>query len=196
MKLWKESETNIFLTGFMASGKTTVGKQLAKKLNRTFVDTDAYIEKKTGMSIPAIFEKWGEKRFRELESELIRSLCKNAGKNRSKKRALVVSLGGGTLIDDKNQKRVLKNGILIYLRVSPSEVLSRLKKLTSSTKNSRPLIKGSVRGVTIAKVRRLLSIRMPGYTKSKICIQTNHKKPSEIVRLILMALPPSDSSGS
>jgi len=101
------SKQNIVLTGMPASGKTTVGKVLAKKTGRAFVDTDAEIVKKYGMEIPEIFEKYGEAGFRDRESAVIAEVGKNS--------ALVLATGGGAVLRDENMDNLRQNGRIYFL---------------------------------------------------------------------------------
>ena len=87
---------NIVITGFMGSGKTTVGEILARKLKREFVDMDALIEMRAGMSIPRIFERQGEKAFRALERQLAHELALQSG--------MVIATGGGALVDAETRQ--------------------------------------------------------------------------------------------
>lgn len=110
---------NIVLTGFMASGKSTVGKRLSEILNRPFVDTDALIEEKTGMKIAEIFDKYGENHFRELEKETVREA--------SGKDGIVIATGGGVVIADENRSNLRKNGDIINLCPEIGVIHTRLK---------------------------------------------------------------------
>ena len=105
------STANIFLIGFMSSGKSSIGRQLAKKLKRDFIDLDQLIEKDYGRSIPQIFEEEGEEAFRKMESEALHSLPNNKG--------LILALGGGTPCSEKNIEFIKKNGISVYLKIEP-----------------------------------------------------------------------------
>lgn len=121
-------KTNIALIGFMATGKTAVGKLLAQKLGKKFIELDAVIEKKAGMSIPDIFRRDGEIRFRELEIEAVRDV--SAAKNN------VIACGGGVVLNTINIDRLKKESVIICLEASPSVILRR----TSRDKDNRPLL--------------------------------------------------------
>ncbi|MDR1906105.1 MAG: hypothetical protein LBQ27_04210 [Clostridiales bacterium] len=103
-----ESKRNIVLLGMPGSGKSVIGRLLAKRLRRPFVDTDAEIEKTEGGSIPWIFEKYGEEYFRKKESEVVEKFGKQSG--------LVISSGGGALMNRENYYALKQNGLLIYLK--------------------------------------------------------------------------------
>jgi 3-dehydroquinate synthase len=111
---------NIVLTGFMGTGKTTLGRLLAKKLSLTHVDTDELIEKSQGLSVSAIFNKYGENYFRQLEAEVIKKL---AQENEN----LVISTGGKTLLNKRNLNLLTKKGIIITLMGEPELLWERVK---------------------------------------------------------------------
>ncbi|MGS0741904.1 bifunctional shikimate kinase/3-dehydroquinate synthase AroKB [Glaciimonas sp. GG7] len=118
---------NIILVGLMGSGKTTVGRALAKKLNKLFIDSDHEIEARTGASIPLIFEIEGEPSFRQREAEVIRDL--------TARQNIVLATGGGAILNPDNRAYLKSSGIVIYLRASVHHILQR----TSRDKN-RPLL--------------------------------------------------------
>jgi shikimate kinase len=120
---------NIFLIGFMGSGKSTTGKKLSKLLGYSFVDTDELIIDRLGMSINDIFKHLGEEKFRENETGVLNKLVTE--KN------LVVSTGGGLPCYGENMDIINRHGISVYLKVSPTDLYSRL----SPGKYKRPLIK-------------------------------------------------------
>ena len=117
---------SIALVGFMGCGKTSVGKKLAERLGYTFVDMDDLIEKKSGMKIPEIFSKYGENYFRKLENEL---LIEHVYRRR-----IVVSFGGGVVMQEENRMIIRENMIPVWLYATIPVCLSRIKK------GSRPLL--------------------------------------------------------
>ena len=119
---------NIVLTGFMASGKTTVGKLLAETLSMEFIDTDEMIEKKQGISISEIFEKYGEDYFRKLEKELSDELCCMSD--------AVIATGGGFVLDKDNINKLKKNSTVFNLKTNPEIIKDRL----GNAKATRPLL--------------------------------------------------------
>jgi shikimate kinase/3-dehydroquinate synthase len=119
--------SNIYLVGLMGAGKTTVGRALAKKLNKRFIDSDHEIEARSGASIPLIFEVEGEENFRQREAEVIRDLTALQG--------IVLATGGGAILRKENRDFLKARGTVIYLRASISHILQR----TSRDKN-RPLL--------------------------------------------------------
>lgn len=120
---------NIIIAGFMGSGKTTIGKAIAEKLSMKFIDTDDLIEKNENLSVSEIFEKFGEKYFRNLEKEVVEDL--------KRVNNCVISTGGKTLLFRRNLNSLLRKGILITLIVDPEILWERLK-----SDRKRPLIKG------------------------------------------------------
>ena len=112
------TKKNIVLCGFMGSGKSTIGKALAETLNMEFVDTDVLIEEKEGMKISQIFEKFGEKHFRELETKVIEKLSQEEGR--------VIALGGGLAANPDNHKFLKKCGKIVLLNCEIEETLKRI----------------------------------------------------------------------
>lgn len=111
------NKNNLIIIGPMGAGKTRVGACLAKKLYLPFYDTDQVIEERTGVDIPFIFDKEGEEGFRRREKKIVQEL---AGKN-----GMVLSTGGGTVLDETNRKYLQASGVIIYLSVSVSSQLAR-----------------------------------------------------------------------
>jgi|ETNmetMinimDraft_32_1059908.scaffolds.fasta_scaffold32325_2 shikimate kinase len=120
---------NIFLIGLMGSGKTSIGKVLAKNLKKSFLDIDNEIINKMNLTISEIFEKYGEIKFREMESEILHSLTidKNA----------VISTGGGIILNKKNISKMKGVGVIVHLDIDIKTQIFRVK----NTKN-RPLLDG------------------------------------------------------
>ncbi len=124
-----EKTDRIYLTGFMGSGKSAVGRILARMLRRRFVDLDSVIAREAGMSIPEIFRRKGEKVFREMEKETVSRYV--TGK-------WVVALGGGTIIDPDSRGLLLESGVVAYLRAGVITLAERLKGKTGQ----RPVLAG------------------------------------------------------
>jgi shikimate kinase len=158
---------NIYLVGFMGSGKSTVGKILAEKLNMNFIDIDKLIEEKEGMKIKDIFEQKGESYFRELERKQIEAIVNQEG--------LVVSTGGGLGANLDNMNLMKKNGNVVWLDVSLNTVLDRLKN-----DQDRPLLKQPTE-----KIKQLFEERRNVYRLANIRINADKKTPSQIVEEIL-----------
>lgn len=138
---------NIFLVGPMGAGKTTVGKQLADRLNYTFYDSDHEIEARSGASIPWIFDVEGEQGFRQRECRMIDELTQRQG--------IVLATGGGAVINPENRQYLSSRGMVVYLRSSIDEILQR----TRHDKN-RPLLQTDNPRATLEK---LMQEREPWY---------------------------------
>ncbi|AMP02933.1 3-dehydroquinate synthase [Collimonas pratensis] len=164
---------NIFLVGLMGAGKTTVGRALARKLNKLFIDSDHEIEARTGVSIPLIFEIEGEESFRQRETEVIRDLSARSG--------IVLATGGGAIMRAENREYLKTRGTVIYLRASIHNILQR----TSRDKN-RPLLQ------TADPRRRLEELsrqREPYYREvADIVIDTGRPNVQFLVHSILSQL--------
>ncbi len=163
--------SNIVLTGFMGVGKTAVGREVARRLEREFIDMDALIEARTGMSIPDIFEQYGEAAFREMEREVLGALARQQG--------LVIATGGGALIPLENRVLMTRSSLVICLRADIDTLLARLQGDTS-----RPLLAGQdPRG----QMERLLAQRARAYEEIPYQIDTTGRSvdqvADEIIRL-------------
>lgn len=141
-------QNNYVLTGFMGSGKTSVGLRLSYRLRRPVEDTDRLIERREGRSISAIFAREGEAHFRELETALLRELA-------DRHYACIYSVGGGTPVRECNRELLKRMGTVIYLRVRPETVYRRLKGDTA-----RPLLQCED---PLERIRELLESRREAY---------------------------------
>ena len=146
---------NIYLTGFMGSGKTSVGRILAQKMGVGFSDTDSLIEKETGLTIPEIFEKFGEAFFRKKETEVLRKLAHHENQ--------IIATGGGIILKKENRD-ILKNGIWVYISSSPAHLEKNLQ-----TSTNRPLLRGETQR---QKIESLFSVRQPLYNLAPIIFHT------------------------
>ncbi len=156
----------------MGSGKTTVGKQLAKKFDFTFVDIDNYIELKYKTSINDFFSKFGENKFREIEKEELENI--------STKKNIVVATGGGTPCFFNNIDIINKTGTSIYIKLSPEMLLSRLK----NAKENRPLINKKSDIELLEFIKSTLQKREKYYKKAKIIIESKNLKINELIKKI------------
>jgi shikimate kinase len=164
-----KEKKNIILTGFMGTGKTTVGKLLAAELGYEFIDTDKVIETRGGRSIPEIFRESGEDAFRSMEADLVRELAEREG--------LVIATGGRLMLDPANAAALSRKGLVFCLEATPDEILSRVKK----KKQSRPLLNVPEPGKRIVE---LLKQRADGY--SRFCqVMTDDKTPREITKELI-----------
>ena len=167
-----ERERNIILTGFMGTGKTTIGRLMAERLRREFVDMDAVIEERTGKSIPQIFQEDGEEAFRALERELCRELAARSG--------LVIATGGGALVSQENRAILGATGDIICLRATPDAIMARIGASTN-----RPKLDGSDRR---ARIEALLDERAPAYDAIPLQLDTSDLSVMEAVERALALL--------
>lgn len=140
---------NIFLVGPMGVGKSTIGKKLAKKLDKKFFDSDKEIEKRTGAAIPLIFDVEGELGFRERESKLIDELTLEDG--------IVLATGGGAVLTKVNRDILRNRGIVVYLAATPELLMKR-----TAHDHNRPLLQTNDR---LGRIRSLLNEREPFYAE-------------------------------
>jgi len=161
----------ILITGFMGTGKSSVGKLLASKLKWLFFDTDALAESTEGTSIAEIFEKKGEAYFRKLERRCLEGLVSM--------REVVIATGGGTLLDPNNLAMASENSAMVCLSASFDEIKRRLSK----TKSTRPLLKSG-----LDSAAELLKEREPFYKKMGLQVDTSKLSPQEVSDLIFKEL--------
>ena len=167
----KTTSKKIVLVGPMGSGKTTIGRRLARELNQDFFDTDHEIIDKTGVTIDHIFDIEGEKGFRERESKILENLCQMSN--------IILATGGGIVIVPKNRK-ILKNaGLVVYLYSSVDQLLMRTAK-----SKTRPLLENSTdRKKTITE---LIKVRDVYYREvASLVIDTTGKKLHEVINIII-----------
>lgn len=162
----------IFLVGFMGSGKSTVGQRLAGRLGYSFIDMDARLEGEHGMTINEIFEKLGEKAFRELESNLLKEMVSLQD--------AVISTGGGLPCTGNNMDLINRKGVSIYLRMEPAALLNRL----SRGKSRRPLIRHLSRQELETFIQEKLREREPVYLRAHHIISGLNFKMDELVEIL------------
>lgn len=160
---------NIFIVGSMGSGKTSIGKMLAKTNNLSFLDTDHEIIRSCGYSIPDIFEKFGEEHFRGLETEQLRKM--NAIENH------VISTGGGIILRDDNEKLMKDLGIIIFLDININSQIDRVKN-----RKNRPLLNNKSLKDNLLFLKK---IRDPIYKKiSNYIIDVSGKERDQVINEI------------
>lgn len=162
---------NIVLMGFMGAGKTTVGRKLAKALSWEFIDTDEWIEKEQGKKISDIFEESGETAFRDMETELLKTLQKRNGH-------FVLSIGGGMPVREENRALLQSLGTVVYLKTSKEEIIRRV-----SGGKGRPLLAG---GALEEKVTALMNARESIYKETAQAeVVTDGKYPNGLVEELM-----------
>jgi shikimate kinase len=161
----------VFLIGYMGAGKTTLGKQIAKKLGYTFLDTDAWIEEKMQLSIHEIFETYGENYFRNLEKEAIFQLPKEE---------IVVATGGGLPCYGNLMSTIQTLGISIYLHRPAKELAQRL----SHAKANRPLIRNKSEAELLDYITSQLKVREVFYQQADIILKREAQQLLDILAAI------------
>jgi shikimate kinase len=164
----------VILAGFMGTGKTEVGRRLARSLGWTFVDTDALVESAAGRSVSAVFAEEGEPAFRAREREAVAHACGLT--------TTVVAVGGGALLDPENRRRLLEAGPVVCLRASPRELMRRL-----ATARDRPLLDGGGSASAqeqLARIETLLAERAPVYALATHAVDTDGLSPDEVAERV------------
>lgn len=163
-------KNNIILIGMMGCGKTTVAKELSLSLfEYSLVDIDSEIEKSSNRKISEIFLKFGEKHFRLLEEDKIKTFCKFQNQ--------IISVGGGAFENPDNRDILLNSGKVIYLYATPVEIYERIKNETH-----RPLLR---KNFSVERISEILKARETNYKKAHAKIDTNGKSPYDVVKEIL-----------
>jgi len=168
------NQKNIFLIGLLGTGKTTVGRQLSRKLKMEFYDSDRVIEERTGVDIPLIFEKEGEAGFRARETAIIDEL--------TQKKNIVLATGGGAILNAENRNHLVNRGTVFYLKSN----LQTLVERTSKDKN-RPLLQTGEPVETTLK--NLLEQRGPLYEETAdYVIETANNSIHNVIQAIIKHL--------
>jgi shikimate kinase len=164
---------SVFLVGPMGSGKSAVGRQLARQLALAFVDADTEIEQRTGVDISYIFEREGEHRFRQREAAVIDELSAREG--------IVLATGGGAVLDPQTRQRLRERGRVVYLRASVNQQLMRTRH-----SSHRPLLANSDPRGTL---ERLMTERAPLYEGlATVSVDTDGRKVRAVVDEIVARL--------
>jgi len=170
----------VVLVGLPGSGKSTVGRQVARRLGLNFTDSDHVIEQRIGCSIRSFFEREGEDAFRDIEEQVIAKLCEGEG---------VIATGGGSVLREANRTRLREAGHVFYLRSTPEDVFRRVKH-----DKGRPLLQVDD---PMKKLRDLYAQRDPLYRETAhFVIETGRPTVPTLVNMVLMqlelsgALPP------
>jgi shikimate kinase len=174
------ADAPIFLVGFMASGKTTVGRLVASAMGWAFADIDDLVSQTAGLSVAEIFAAEGEEGFRRRESEAIRDAAA--------RRRAVIATGGGAACREENLDLMLKGGRVVALAVSAEEAVAR-----AGTRSGRPLLDG--RADPLASARALLSVRAPFYARAHLRVETDGRASSEVAAEILSGLGLGERAG-
>ena len=163
----------LFLVGMMGAGKTTVGRRLARRLERPFVDADRELEARLGVPIPTIFELEGESGFRRREAAIIDEL--------TRREPIVLATGGGAVLDPANRAALHERGRVVYLRASVGDLWHRLRR-----DKVRPLLKAPD---PRARIEELVRLRDPLYREvAHLVVDTGRQPVDQVVDAILLRL--------
>jgi shikimate kinase len=169
-----QSSRNLFLVGLMGAGKTTVGRQLARRLGKTFCDTDLEIERRTGVRVALIFEIEGEAGFRAREAQVVEALTALDD--------IVLATGGGAVLDPANRARLAARGFVIYLHAQPRDLAYRTRH-----DKSRPLLANAD---PLARLEELHRVRDPLYREvADLVVETGRQSAGHLVESLLKRLP-------
>ena len=167
------SPNNLFLIGPMGAGKSAVGRQLARMLHKSFVDSDDEIESRTGVDIPFIFEKEGEAGFRKREAKVLDDLSQQQG--------MVLATGGGAVVDEKTRSRLGARGFVVYLQTSVDQQLERTRR-----GRERPLL---VAENPRQVLEALMADRDPLYREiADLVVNTDGRRVNAVAKEIFEAL--------
>ena len=165
---------NIVLIGFRGTGKSTVGRLLAKRLERDFIDSDKHIEGSTGKTIKSIFEDDGEEGFRKIEADVIAELSEEDNK--------VISAGGGAVLREENVRNLKDNGFLVLLEATPEIINSRIAQ-DEKTTQQRPSLTDRE---PLDEIKHLIAEREPAYkSAADFTINTSYVSCEDIVNEII-----------
>jgi len=164
---------NIYLIGYRATGKTSVGKLLASILERPFVDTDMVLAARVGMTVAEFVRKNGWESFRDMERRIVKQVCTADGQ--------VVATGGGVVLSTQNVRLMKSGGALIWLKASPEIIRTRLLQ-DQLSEQTRPAL--TSKGL-IEEIETMLAVRNPYYHRAQdLCIETDRLSITEICNLI------------
>ncbi len=163
---------NLVLLGFMGTGKSAVGRILAKRLHRRFVDLDRWVETRAGCTIAEIFASEGETAFRRLEREAVRDVCTPTGR--------VVATGGGVVLDPLNLMDLAAGSRLVCLTATPETILRRIRRHPT-----RPLLQTPD---PLGRIQALLQARAPLYAQIPLQVATDGLRPDAVATQILERL--------
>lgn len=171
---------HVVLTGFMAAGKTAVGKRLARRLGFDFIDTDQLVEQSAGMSVADVFARFGEAEFRDRERRVIAELAP--------RKPSVIATGGGAFVDESNRRNLKALGVTVCLVVSLDTVLERVKR-----NEARPLARGEN---AREQLESLYESRKLAYGKADVLVETDGLSVEQAVARVATMIAPYLKTGS
>ncbi len=167
-----KGQRNVILCGFMATGKSSVGKRLAEVLGYDFLDMDASIEAEENIPIPQIFSSRGEPAFRELESRMVGRIAERS--------RCVIATGGGTVVNPRNLEQLKSCGVLVNLTADVQTILSR-----AGSGDDRPMLQAADRE---ERIRALMQLRAQAYAQADFSVDTSRLSIDEVVEFIVNKL--------
>jgi shikimate kinase len=160
---------NLALVGFMGAGKSTVGRLAAEQLQFNFVDTDGLIESRLGRAISDVFAREGEAAFRQYEKQVVAELAAQRG--------VVISAGGGLVLDPANMASLKTHALVVCLWATPETIWERVR-----TQSHRPLLQAPD---PQAKIREMLAERGPAYRQADVLIHSGLRSPRELAQQLV-----------
>ncbi len=164
-----EKSENIIITGFSFTGKSVVGKEVARRLRWNFIDSDEEIVALAGKSIPDTFAQDGEGHFRKLERQVLEKVCKGKG--------AVISTGGGAVVDRRNRELFSHNGVVICLEARPQTIYKRLNAAQETSTVVRPLLAVDD---PLGQITRLKAARQPYYATADRSVYTDNLSINDV----------------
>jgi shikimate kinase len=168
----------LFLVGYAGSGKSSLGKRLARRLGVRFVDTDREVEMQVGATIADIFHYEGEEYFRMAERKAVETLANEAVD-------MVIATGGGLPTWRDNMEWLVRSGMTVYLRRSPEQILSRL---TEHGRNKRPMFRGKSDEELLMFMHEQMAVREKFYAKAHITVECTSMSDDDAVEYIVNRL--------
>jgi len=188
----KRRAANIVITGFSGTGKSLVAREVARRLEWDFIDTDAEIVRQTKKPIEEIFKSEGEEKFRELEREVVKKACLKSRR--------VIAIGGGAIVDPQNRTRLARKGFIVCLEARPETIYRRLFGEAEKGGEVRPLLKSPD---SLGRIRRLKAQRQPHYDNVDRVVNTDGLTVEEVAgevvkswRLLRRSAPRNDKKGA
>jgi shikimate kinase len=167
---------NVVLIGYRCSGKTLVGKMLARELGRDFWDTDRLIEMETGASVPGLVSSKGWDYFRDVERKVIEVVAR--------KDNVVIATGGGVVMEGANMEHLKRNGWIVWLNTDAGVIEERMGQEEMSG-TARPALTGSN---PVEEIERVLRVRTPLYAQAAdLAVDTSRRSPGQVTEMIMHA---------
>jgi shikimate kinase len=168
----------------MGAGKTTIGAECARRLDRAFVDTDELIEATAGRTIPEVFASEGEAGFRTLERAVVADVCASPV-------PLVIAVGGGAMLDPENRRLAGSNATVVWLRAEPRELAQRVATQAAEAGGERPLL---ATADPLAMIERLTSLRADAYGAiADVVVDTDDRSIAAVADAVLEELARCDA---